>query len=157
MKAKTYAVAVLVFFAASAAAFAFGGHTSSKQTSAQTSASPGSRRAEEVYAVWYRVPPDSLARRRAGVSELTAAHNRLPIGTLVRVTNLKNGKSVLVRITDRGIPKKKRAKIDICKEAAEKIDMLSEGTTKVRLEIVAEAPSHAAAAAAVVTTQVVPK
>ena len=56
-------------------------------------------------AVWYDVPANSLAKRRAGKDELTAAHNRLPLGTMVRVTHLGNGKNVIVRITDRGINK----------------------------------------------------
>ncbi|MDQ6765969.1 MAG: hypothetical protein M3Z22_07715, partial [Verrucomicrobiota bacterium] len=60
-------------------------------------------RVHEVNAAWYDVPLVSLAKRRAGLSEMTAAHNKLPIGTLVRVTHLANGKSVTVRITDRGI------------------------------------------------------
>ena len=57
----------------------------------------------EGNAVWYHVPPKSLAKRRATKDELTAAHNRLPLGTRVRVTHLKNGKSVVVRITDRAL------------------------------------------------------
>src|SRR5438270_9055538 len=56
----------------------------------------------EGIAVWYNVPPNSRAQRR-GNGELTAAHNRLPLETKVRVTHLANGKSVVVRITDRGI------------------------------------------------------
>ena len=85
-------------------------------------------------AFWYDVPSDSLARRRAGKSEFTAAHNRLPLGTMVRVTHLANGKSVVVRITDRGITNR-HALIDLCKEAAEKLGMLREGSARVRLEI----------------------
>jgi rare lipoprotein A len=88
----------------------------------------------EGNAVWYKVPPNSLAKRRAGKDELTAAHNRLPLGTRVRVTHLKNGKSVVVRITDRGITKR-RVLIDLCKEAAEKLDMVHEGSARVSLEI----------------------
>jgi rare lipoprotein A (peptidoglycan hydrolase) len=88
----------------------------------------------EGNAVWYKVPPNSLAKRRAGKDELTAAHNRLPLGTRVRVTHLKNGKSVVVRITDRGITNR-RAVIDLCKEAAEKLDMIHEGSARVSLEI----------------------
>jgi rare lipoprotein A len=87
----------------------------------------------EGYAVWYPVPPDSLAKRRAGKDELTAAHNHLPLGTMLRVTHLANGKSVIVRITDRGITKR-GASIDLCKEAAEKLDMISEGMARVRME-----------------------
>ncbi len=88
----------------------------------------------EGNAVWYKVPPKSLAKRRAGKDELTAAHNRLPLGTRVRVTHLKNGKSVVVRITDRGITNR-RDVIDLCKEAAEKLDMIHEGSARVSLEI----------------------
>ena len=88
----------------------------------------------EGVAVWYQVPPNSLAKRRAGKDELTAAHNKLPLGTKVRVTHLRNGKSVVVRITDRGIAKH-GAMIDLCKEAAEKLDMIREGSARVRLEI----------------------
>jgi rare lipoprotein A len=88
----------------------------------------------EGVAVWYNVPPNSLAKRRARQDELTAAHNRLPLGTRVRVTHLGNGKNVVVRITDRGITKR-GVLIDLCKEAAEKLDMLREGSARVRLEI----------------------
>jgi rare lipoprotein A len=99
-------------------------------------------------AAWYDVPANSLAKKRAGVEELTAAHNKLPIGTLVRVTHLSNGKSVLVRITDRGIHDR-RVKIDLCKEAAEELEMVSKGFAKVRMEVLqdtsaTETPSHVA-------------
>lgn len=88
----------------------------------------------EGYAVWYDVPPNSLAKRRAAKDEFTAAHNKLPLGTNVRVTHLGNGKSVIVRITDRGITNR-RITIDLCKEAAAKLDMIREGSARVRLEI----------------------
>jgi rare lipoprotein A len=87
----------------------------------------------EGTAVWYVVPPNSLAKRRAS-QELTAAHNRLPLGTQVKVTHLGNKKEVVVRITDRGITKR-GVLIDLCKEAAEKLDMIREGSARVRLEI----------------------
>lgn len=88
----------------------------------------------EGNAVWYDVPVNSLAYRRAGKGELTAAHNRLPLGTMVRVTHLANKKSVVVRITDRGITSR-RVLIDLCKAAAAQLDMLKEGSARVRLEI----------------------
>jgi rare lipoprotein A (peptidoglycan hydrolase) len=87
----------------------------------------------EGNAVWYAVPVNSLAHRRAGKGELTAAHNHLPLGTMVRVTHLKSGKQVIVRITDRGITKR-NATIDLCKEAAELLGMISEGMARVRME-----------------------
>ena len=93
----------------------------------------GAQKPMEGTAVWYPVPQNSLARRRAG-KELTAAHNRLAIGTKVRVTHLGNGKNVVVHITDRGIFTR-GAVIDLCKEAAEKLDMIREGSARVRLEI----------------------
>jgi len=90
-------------------------------------------RSQEGYAVWYVVPVDSLANRRAGKGEFTAAHNHLPIGSMARVTHLANGRSVVVRITDRGITKRGAA-IDLCKAAAEKLGMISEGMARVRIE-----------------------
>jgi rare lipoprotein A len=90
-------------------------------------------RSQEGYAVWYVVPIDSLANRRAAKGEFTAAHNRLPLGSMARVTHLANGKSVIVRITDRGITKR-GATIDLCKPAAEELGMISEGMARVRIE-----------------------
>jgi rare lipoprotein A len=95
------------------------------------------KKRQQGLAAWYEVPQDSLARRRAGEQELTAAHNELPIGTLVRVTHLENGKQVLVRITDRGI-RAKKVKIDLCREAAEELDMISQGLAQVRVEVLEE-------------------
>lgn len=91
----------------------------------------------EVNAAWYDVPDNSLAKRRAPAGEMTAAHNKLPLGTLARVTHLKNGKNVLVRITDRGIHDRK-VQLDLCREAARELEMVSKGVARVRMEIVAE-------------------
>lgn len=63
---------------------------------------------------------------------LTAAHRTLPFNTILKVENLDNGKSVQVRINDRG-PYAKNRIIDLSKKAAQKIDMLGPGTTKVKL------------------------
>lgn len=64
---------------------------------------------------------------------LTAAHRTLPFGTRVKVTNLDNGRSVVVRINDRG-PFGRGRIIDLSKAAAERINMLRSGTAPVRLE-----------------------
>jgi rare lipoprotein A len=101
-------------------------------------------RSREGYAVWYVVPVDSLANRRAGKGEFTAAHNHLPLGSRVRVTHLANGKSVIVQITDRGITKR-GASIDLCKPAAEKLGMISEGMARVRMEELPDDPGTDAA------------
>lgn len=63
----------------------------------------------------------------------TAAHRDLPFGTLVRVTNLSNGRSVTVEITDRG-PHIKSRVIDISLAAARALHMQNRGITRVRLE-----------------------
>jgi rare lipoprotein A len=65
---------------------------------------------------------------------LTAAHRTLPFGTKVRVTNLENGRSVVVRINDRG-PFKEGRIIDLTLGAAKELDMIRNGTAKVRLEV----------------------
>lgn len=63
---------------------------------------------------------------------VTAAHRTLPFGTILLVENLDNGKTVQVRINDRG-PYAKNRIIDLSKGAAEKIDMIGPGTARVRL------------------------
>lgn len=65
---------------------------------------------------------------------LTAAHRTLPMGSKLRVTNLGNGKSVIVRINDRGPFVKKRL-IDVSRAAAEKISMVRAGKAMVKLEL----------------------
>lgn len=65
---------------------------------------------------------------------LTAAHRKLPLGTKARVTNLDNGKSVEVKINDRG-PYVRGRIIDLSKAAAERLGMKNAGTTPVRLEV----------------------
>jgi rare lipoprotein A len=65
---------------------------------------------------------------------MTAAHKTLPMNTIVKVTNLKNGKSTVVRINDRG-PFVSNRIIDLSKAAASKIDMIGSGTAPVKLEI----------------------
>jgi rare lipoprotein A len=66
--------------------------------------------------------------------EMTAAHKTLPMNTVVRVTNRRNGKSTIVRVNDRG-PFVATRIIDLSKKAAEEIDMVASGTAPVELEI----------------------
>jgi rare lipoprotein A len=70
---------------------------------------------------------------RTGPNGLTAAHRTLPFGTRVRVTNHRNGKSVVVRITDRG-PYGRGRIIDLSRAAAVELDMISAGTAVVSIE-----------------------
>ena len=64
---------------------------------------------------------------------LTAAHRQLPFGTRVKVTNLANDKSVIVRVNDRG-PHIRGRLIDLSREAAAQLGMLQNGTTRVRIQ-----------------------
>ncbi len=66
---------------------------------------------------------------------LTAAHKTLPMGTHLKVTNLKNGRSVIVRINDRG-PYIWGRSLDLSVAAAKHLEMVQDGITKVRIEII---------------------
>ncbi len=92
---------------------------------------------EEGNASWYGVP---FHGRRASNGEtydmykLTAAHRTLPFETMVRVTNLSNGKSTVVRITDRG-PFVDNRIIDLSFAAAQEVDSVGPGVVPVRVEV----------------------
>lgn len=64
---------------------------------------------------------------------MTAAHRTLPLNTMVRVTNLENGRSVIVRINDRG-PYSPRRVIDLSPRAARQLGMVEQGVLRVRIE-----------------------
>lgn len=81
------------------------------------------------YAAYYGGRPDAC-------NCLTAAHLSLPFGTLVRVTHLVSGRSVLVRINDRGPFGRAERVIDLSTEAARQLGMLSEGVAPVSLALV---------------------
>ena len=66
---------------------------------------------------------------------LTAAHKTLPLNTIIRVTNLDNGKSLILRINDRG-PYIGNRILDCSLGAAKKLDFYIEGTTFVKIEII---------------------
>ncbi len=65
---------------------------------------------------------------------LTAAHRSLPFGTMVKVTNLDNGKSVVVRINDRG-PWARGRILDLSYAAAQRLGMIGPGTARVRVDV----------------------
>jgi hypothetical protein len=66
---------------------------------------------------------------------MTAAHRTLPLGTIVRVTNMDNGKTVEVKVNDRG-PFVKDRVIDLSKSACRALDMMKNGTAHVKLDVV---------------------
>jgi rare lipoprotein A len=65
---------------------------------------------------------------------LTAAHNKLPHGTKVKVSNVENGKSVVVTINDR-MPASSRVVIDVSRRAAERLGFVKAGRARVKLEV----------------------
>jgi rare lipoprotein A len=69
------------------------------------------------------------------MNDMTAAHKTFPMNTIVKVTNNKNGKNVVVRINDRG-PFVDDRIIDMSKTSASMIDMVGHGTTKVKVEVI---------------------
>ena len=72
---------------------------------------------------------------RFNMNDYTCAHKSLPFNTILKVTNLANGKTCEVRVNDRG-PFVASREIDLSKAAAVKLGMIGSGTTKVKLEIV---------------------
>ena len=80
--------------------------------------------------------------QRFNAGLLTAASNTLPFGTLVKVTNLKNKKSVTVRINDRG-PKQADRIIDVTRAAAARLGMLKSGVVEVEVKVVGNAKGGA--------------
>ncbi len=106
------------------------------------SAEPNSLKKEKYYqtglASWYGREfhgKVTASGERFNMKELTAAHRTLPFGTVLVVKNLDNGKSVRVRINDRG-PFKRDRVIDLSHEGAKQLDMLSDGEAMVGLKIV---------------------
>jgi rare lipoprotein A len=87
-------------------------------------------------ASWYGIEggPETASGERYNPSGLTAAHRTLPFGTKVRITSLKTGKTVTVRINDRG-PSSRRRIIDVSAGAAEVIGIKNDGIGEVRMDI----------------------
>ena len=73
---------------------------------------------------------------RFNKNAMTAAHRSLPMGTRVRVTNERNGRSVIVRINDRGPYGNKRRIIDVSEEAARRLGMIEAGVVPVHVEVI---------------------
>jgi len=87
-------------------------------------------------ASWYALDGRMTANgERMNSRRMTAAHRRLPFGTRIRVTNLRNGKSVVVRVNDRG-PFAKGRVLDVSKAAARRLGFLGRGHTRVKISVV---------------------
>ncbi len=93
---------------------------------------------EHGYASWYGAEEDGCPTADGEcfhMNQLTAAHRHLPFGSLVRVTNEKNGRSVVVRINDRGPWTGHHRIIDVSAAAADELDMKEAGLVPVDVEV----------------------
>jgi rare lipoprotein A len=81
-------------------------------------------------ASWYALHSRTASGERMNPSELTAAHRSLPFGTRLKVTNQRNGKSVVVRVNDRG-PFVRGRMLDLSRGAARQIGMIDAGHAAV--------------------------
>jgi rare lipoprotein A (peptidoglycan hydrolase) len=92
---------------------------------------------ERGYAAFYSASLEghkTACGRVYSASKLTAAHRNLPCGTRLRVTNLRNGKTVRVTVTDHG-PFSNGRILDLSYEAARHLGFLTQGTTLVKVEV----------------------
>jgi rare lipoprotein A len=102
--------------------------------------SPATDRSEVGLASWYGEPHHGQPTASGEIfdmTRLTAAHRTLPLGTRLRVVNLENGRSVRVRVNDRG-PYIAGRVLDLSREAARTLDMVERGVVPVKLEIMRE-------------------
>lgn len=98
----------------------------------------------EGHAVYYSTPQATASGERFDPKKMTAAHRDLPMGTIVRVTNKRNGKSVELRINDRGpYGKDRRRIIDVSKAAAKALNFIKAGWTEVTIEVLSKPPPKA--------------
>lgn len=111
-------------------------------------AAPGAAFAADTCgkASWYALHSRTASGEMMKPSELTAAHRSLPFGTRVKVTNVNNGRSVIVRINDRG-PFVKGRIIDLSKGAAQHLQFIGKGVSKVCILTNPVTPSPAKAPA----------
>jgi rare lipoprotein A len=96
-------------------------------------------------ATFYTDDAETASGERFDSRQMTAAHRTLPFGTRVRVTNVTNGRSVTVRVNDRGpfIPGRI---VDVTSAAAEALGMVGQGVAEVRLDIVGRGARRSAIA-----------
>jgi len=86
-------------------------------------------------ASWYALTGRTASGQKANPNGYYAAHRTLPFGTVIRVENLRNGRSVDVKVNDRG-PFIRGRIVDVTKAAAAKLGFISAGTAPVRVSVV---------------------
>jgi rare lipoprotein A len=101
-------------------------------------AHPKANSPSDGLASFYTEDEWTASGERFNTHAMTAAHPTLPFGTRVRVTNVTNGRSVVVRINDRG-PHVPGRVVDVSESAAESLGMVERGVVKVKLDVVQKA------------------
>ena len=96
-------------------------------------ATSGAASAQCGSASWYALTSKTASGERMNPAAMTAAHRSLPFGTKLRVVNKRNGRSVVVRINDRG-PFVRGRILDLSKAAASRLGFIKAGHTKVCIE-----------------------
>jgi rare lipoprotein A len=141
LKEKKLPVQFMVLFAA--ALFFMSVAASGQQADTTVKAKPGkSKRVFYGMASFYS---NSFNGRKTANGEIysqnkfTCACNVLPLGTWVKVTNLRNGRTVVVKTNDRLHPRMKRI-VDLTRAAAVKLNFVSSGLTRVKVEVVGKKP-----------------
>lgn len=109
--------------------------TVTRKQKTRTASSSGSLGASNGLASFYKHGQKTASGEKFNARDLTAAHPTLPFGTRVRVTNVTTGRSVTVRINDRG-PFVRGRVIDVSHSAAESLGMVGLGVAKVKLDVV---------------------
>ena len=137
MRSFISVVAAAVLFSLSTTAFAQPSTAVSEPRAAEPTDSSGK-------IAWYGSKFNgrkTASGERFNASALTMAHKTFPFGTRVRVTNLKNNKSVIVRVNDRG-PSAPELIGDVTFAAAQKLGMLRSGVAEAKLEVVGKASTR---------------
>ncbi len=112
------------------------GCSSAPRQTTTTTVTPPTTGVVHGMASFYNEPQMTASGERFDKHALTAAHRTLPMGTLIRVTNTRNGRSVEVRINDRGPYGHRRERIlDLSEAAAERLDFLDAGSAPITIEV----------------------
>ncbi len=106
-----------------------------RETAAASDKSARKMQAAQGLASFYKEGQETASGEKFDGQELTAAHPTLPFGTRLRVTNVATGKSVTVRVNDRG-PYVPGRVVDVSYSAAEALGMVGQGVAKVKLDVV---------------------
>lgn len=101
----------------------------------QTAVPRTANAAECGRASWYAMTSKTASGERANPNSFHAAHRTLPFGTKIRVENLRNGRSVEVKVNDRG-PFVRGRIVDVTRAAAAKLGFISAGTAPVRVTVI---------------------